>query len=126
MRTTPEKGRLTLGNEDHPREGREGSLGQRREMSPRKGEYRAGLTSILVVLMKAGDVRALHKEDGVDGDGRGAIRIPRGCQWNLEVDPGLAQGDETDDHHASQAQCQAHLTADLLGSMQQPPAHGQL
>lgn len=96
------------------------------EMSPRKGEYRVGLTSILVVLMEAGDVRAPHKEDGVDGDEQGAIRIPRGCQWHLEVDPGLAQSDETDDHHASQAQCQAHLTADLLGSVQQPPAQGQL
>lgn len=52
--------------------------------------------------------------------------MPRRSEWHLEVDPGLAQRDETDDRHAEQAQCQAHLAADLLGSVQQPPAHGQL
>lgn len=75
--------------------------------------------------MQAGAVRALHKEDGADGDGQGARRVPRGQQWHLEVDPGLAQRDETDDHHASQAQCQTQQAADLLGLMQQPPAYGQ-
>lgn len=70
-------------------------------MSLRNGESRAGLTSILVVLFPAGDVRTPHKEDGVDGDGQGATRVPRGFQWHLEVHPRLAQSDETDDHHAN-------------------------
>lgn len=94
-------------------------------MSPSNGKDRAGLTSILVILPQAGDVQAPHEEDGVDGEGLGASRVPRGPQWHLEVHPGLAQRDETDDHHASQAQCQAHHAADLLGLMQQPPAKGQ-
>lgn len=84
------------------------------------------LTSVLVVLMHAGDIRASHEEDGVDGDGLGASRVPRGCQWHLKVDPGLAQRDETDDHHAGQAEHQAQLATKLLGLVQQPPAHGQL
>lgn len=95
-------------------------------MNSWNGEYRTGLTSILVVLLYAVDVRALHKEDGVDVDGQGAIRVPRRCEWHLEMHPGLAQRDETDDHHASQGQSQAHLVADLLGSMQQLPGQGQL
>ena len=98
------RGGLTRGSEDQPRGGRKGSLEQRGKRSPRNGEYKAGLTSILVVLMQAGDVRAPHKEDGIDGDGLGASRVPRGHQWYLEVDPGLAQTDEADDYQAGQAQ----------------------
>lgn len=94
-------------------------------MSPENAGSRAGLTSSPVVLMHAGDVETLRKENGVDGDGEGASRVPRGCQWHLEVDPGLAQRDATDDHHASQAQYQAQLVAELLGLLQQPPARGQ-
>lgn len=74
----------------------------RGEMSTRNGVSRAGLTSVVVLLMQAGDVRTPHKEDGVDGHGPGrrVSRTPRGCQWHLEVDPGLAQSDETDDQNA--------------------------
>lgn len=124
--TVMERGELAQGSEDQSGEGRRGSLGQRGEMSPRNSECRVGLTSILVVLILAGGVRALHKEDGIDEDGGVASSIPRGHQWHLEVDPVLAQRDETDGHHAGQAQHQAQLVTDLLGLMQQPPAHGQL
>lgn len=56
-----------------------GSLGQRRN-EPRNGESRARLTSIVVLLMHAGDVITPHKEDGVDGHGLGrrVSRTPRG------------------------------------------------
>jgi hypothetical protein len=67
--------------------------------------------------MEAGDLWAADKEDGVDGDGQGASRVPRGHQWHLEVDPGLAKGDETNHHHASEGQCQAQLVGDLPGLM---------
>lgn len=87
-------------------------------MDPRNGLFRAGLTSVLVVLLHTGGVEALHKEDGVDGDGRVASRVPRRCQRHLEVDPGLARGDEHNDHHARQSQHQAQLAGDLLGLIQ--------
>lgn len=70
-------------------------------MDPRNGLFGAGLTSVLVVLLHTGGVKALHKEDGVDGDGQVASRVPRRCQWHLELDPGLARTDESNDHQAS-------------------------
>lgn len=88
----------------------------------------AGLTSIVVLFVQAGDVRTPHKEDGVDGHGpgRGVSGTPRGFQGHLEMDPGLAQCDETDDYYAQHAQRQAQLAADLLGFMQHLRAYGQL
>ena len=113
MRTLLEKGRTRHGEEeDQPGAGRTnpGEAGrwgvspkQRGKRSPRSSEYRAGLTSILVILVQAGHIRAADDEDGVDGDGPEA-RVPQGCQGHLEVDPGLAQRDETDDDYAGQAQ----------------------
>lgn len=98
----------------------------RGETSPRDGEGRAGLTRFVVVLLQAGDVSAPHRQDGVDGDGQGACGVPGSGQRHLEVHPGLAQRDEAEDHHPSQAQQQAQLAADLPGLVQQPPAQGQL
>lgn len=95
-------------------------------MRPRDSASRAGLTRFVVMLLQAGDVGAPHRQDGVDGDGPGACRVPRRCQRHLEVHPGLAQRDESEGHHASQAQQQAQLAADLPGLMQQAPAEGQL
>ena len=76
------------------------SLKQRGKRSPRN---RAGLTSVLVILVQAGHIRAADDKDGVDGDGPEA-RVPQGCQRHLEVDPGLVQRDEADDDYAGQTQ----------------------
>lgn len=115
MRTLLGKGRTRHGEgEDQPRGGRTnpGEAGrrgggvspeQRGKRGPRNSEHRAGLTSILVILVHAGHIRAADEQDGVDGDGSEA-RVPRECQGHLEVDPGLAQRDEADDDYAGQAQ----------------------
>lgn len=120
-RTNPGQGGPTQGRQ----EGGGVSPEQRGKRGPRNSEHRAGLTSILVILVHAGHIRAADEQDGVNGDGPEA-RVPRGCQGHLEVDPGLAQRDEADDDYAGQAQQEVQLAADPLGLMQQPPAHGQL
>lgn len=46
--------------------------------SPWRGEDEAKLTSILIIFIHAGDVRAAHEKDGVDGDGLVASGVPWG------------------------------------------------
>lgn len=116
------------GHQQGPKEGRNCSLKfsgtKRRPEYGVGGEDRANLTSILIIFIHAGDVRAAHEEDGVNGDGLGTTGAPCGRQRHLEVDPGLPQGDEVEHQHTGYSQYQAKVPADLLGFEQQSPVYG--